>query len=565
VFRKILRIVLIAFSALVGILLLFCVYVYIDVRISKPLPPAVNRSKYSDLQPVEASSGVYRIGNNWIRQNRYRLWEMYIEGNAFDRGVIAGKLSEKLVKEQEEIFVSQINKIIPSELYQKILLNGIAWFNRDLPEHVPTEYLEEIYGISLSASHRFDEYGPAYLRLLNYHAAHDIGHAMQNYKLIGCSSFAAWNEYSADSSLIVGRNFDFYFGDDFARNKIVEFVAPDSGYKFAFVTWGGMIGVVSGMNEKGLTVTINAGTLGMANHSATPVTLIARKILQYAGNIDEAIELASKENLFVSESFLVSSAHDKKAIIIEKRPGGEDIVWPDSAALICTNHYQGTKFATTIPNLRNKSENATGYRFLRIQQLLNQGKPLDPLVAASILRNKKGLDNTDIGYGNEKAVNQLLAHHSVIFEPEKRIMWVSTSPNVLGPYLAYDLNKIFSSATTSDISMDFDEKELEIPADTFIQSADYQNYLQFKLISAEIQQDIKSKIVLTDSLLELFQTLNPEYFETYSILGDYNFSTGNYNKAGEFYKSGLRRETNNASARKKIEDQYRICKKHIQP
>jgi isopenicillin-N N-acyltransferase like protein len=565
VFRRIIKIALITFLAFAGSILLCCLIVYIDVRFYPPKPPVVPASKYSTMKTVEKEKDIYSIGNNWIRQNRYKLWEMYVEGNAYDRGIVAGKLSAKLVKEQEEIFVSEINKIIPSKFYRKILLYGIAWFNRNLPAQIKTEYLDEIYGISQSATHKFDEYGPPYLRILNYHAAHDIGHALQSYDLVGCSSFATWNEHSEDSLLIVGRNFDFNFGDDFARNKIVEFVAPDSGYRFAFVTWGGMVGVVSGMNERGLTVTVNAGTLGMAYHSATPVTLVAREILQYASNIDEAIQIASSRSLFVSESFLISSAFDKKAIIIEKKTGSEDLVQSDSSVIICTNHYQGTKFSLSPSNIENKSENATGYRFLRIQQLLTQNKTVNPSIAASILRDKKGLNGISIGYGNEKTVNQLLAHHSIIFEPEKRIMWVSTSPNIIGPYVAYDLNKIFSSKNSLSINTDIDEKILEIPADTFSHSAEYLNYLDFKELSVKIKYDIKRKLSLPDSIISLYQTLNPDYFETYLNLGDYYFSIGDYSKAGKLYRTGLTKEANNEAEMKKMLSQSQICDKKIQP
>lgn len=86
------------------------------------------------------------------------------------------------------------------------------------------------------------------------------------------------------------------------------------------VTWGGFTGVVSGMNEKGLTVTINAAKSEMPKGAATPVSMVAREIVQYAGNIDEAIAIARKRKMFVSESFLVGSAADNKAVLIEKRP-----------------------------------------------------------------------------------------------------------------------------------------------------------------------------------------------------------------------------------------------------
>ena len=43
--------------------------------------------------------------------------------------------------------------------------------------------------------------------------------------------------------------------------------------------------------------------------------------------------------------------------------------------------------------------------------------------------------------GNEKAVNQLIAHHSVVFEP--KIIGVGIYLTwQLGEYVAYDLNKV---------------------------------------------------------------------------------------------------------------------------
>ena len=39
-----------------------------------------------------------------------------------------------------------------------------------------------------------------------------------------------------------------------AKNKLVLFEKPDSGYAYVSVTWPGMLGVVSGMNTQGLAV-----------------------------------------------------------------------------------------------------------------------------------------------------------------------------------------------------------------------------------------------------------------------------------------------------------------------
>ncbi|MEI9910599.1 MAG: C45 family autoproteolytic acyltransferase/hydrolase [Bacteroidota bacterium] len=132
--------------------------------------------------------------------------------------------------------------------------------------------------MSESASEKYKWLGSNYQRILNYHAAHDIGHALQNMALVGCTSFGTWDARSQDSTMIIGRNFDFYVGDKFAEDKIVAFFNPAQGYKFMTVTWGGFIGAVSGMNEKGITVTINAAK------SSTPHRFRHSRFISSQGN-----------------------------------------------------------------------------------------------------------------------------------------------------------------------------------------------------------------------------------------------------------------------------------------
>ena len=69
---------------------------------------------------------------------------MYIEGEAYERGIINGKLSKELIYKQENAFVNQIKTMIPSESYLKFLKSFIGFFNRNIDKHIIDEYQKEI-------------------------------------------------------------------------------------------------------------------------------------------------------------------------------------------------------------------------------------------------------------------------------------------------------------------------------------------------------------------------------------------------------------------------------------
>lgn len=516
-------------------------------------PPQIADQSALELQRTEPSPGLYTIGNNWFRKSNSGLFEMYVEGKAFERGVINGKLAKELIVRQEDHFNAQIRNIIPSTAYLHFLKYFIGWFNRDLDDHVLDEYKEEIYGISFAASPDYDYIGSGFQRMLNYHAAHDIGHALQSLALVGCTSFATWTPEAEGNSLIAGRNFDFYVGDAFAEDKIVAFVYPELGYKFMTVTWGGFIGAVSGMNEKGLAITINAAKSDYPPGSATPVSLVAREILQYASNIAEAYAIAEKRKMFVSESFMITSAEDHKAVIIEKTPDAIGLYDPNEDFIICTNHFQSPQLLPTLPNQEQMKESASVYRYNRVKELLEKIDSNTISKTVDLLRDQHGLGNADIGMGNEKAVNQLIAHHSIVFEPEKLKVWVSTSSWQLGPYVAYDLAKIFAMKGLPSDHEVIDET-LTIPADSFLLSADYRNFVLFRNMKARIA---KEEWVDPDSLI----SLNPSYYHAYVLAGNLMYNKKEYVKASTYYKQALTKEIATRQEEDYIQAQITSCTK----
>lgn len=500
---------------------------------------------YNATIPVITRShndSVATYGDNFLLQNKHGLYEMYVEGDPYQLGLINGALSQNLISIQEHSFLDKLKEIVPSKFKLGLLRQFLKWYNRKLYLHVPEEYKTEIYGLSRYASKDYDDVAPPYLRMLYLHAAHDIGHALTDLSMVGCTSFAAWGNNTSDGKLLLARNLDFYAGDTFAQNKIVLFIKPDKGYPFMSVTWGGMIGTLSGMNSQGLTITLNAGRSDIPTMAKTPISLLAREILQYASTINEAIAIAKKHEVFVSESLMIGSANDHKAVLIEMSPnkfGVYDV--PNSTQIICSNHFQSEAYKDDKNNAEAIADSHSEYRFERMTQLLEQSPKVDPAKAATIMRNTNGLNGKAIGYGNEKAINQLLAHHSVIFKPEQKLVWVSSNPYQLGAYVAYNLDEVFGTDhknSTRSVAID----SLLIPEDKFVHSAAFKNYEQYRIKDRQIEDALETGDALPQDFISAYQLLNPEFWEVYYKAGVYNYKRGYYAVAKVQFEKALTKE-----------------------
>lgn len=477
--------------------------------------------------------------NGILKQNEYGIFEMYLEGSPYDRGLLYGELTKDQLKHQEKCFVDQIEQLIPSPIYREILSVFIAVFNRNLIDHIPEEYLLEIYGVSKSFSGDYEYISPNFMRILSYHAAHDIGHALNDYSLVGCTSFGVRDTLNSSTKLIVGRNFDFYVGDEFSKQKLLLFSKPEDGYAFASYSWAGFMGVVSGMNEQGLSVTINSAKSNPPLSSKTPISILTREILQYASNITEAIEIAKKRDVFVSESILVASRNDSTVVIIEKTPNDMGVFKMNGNNIICSNHFQSDTFINDELNISNINESDSKHRYDRVNELLPENNDFDVESAISILRDQHSVGGDTLGMGNLAAINQLIAHHSVVFDIYRNMMYVSTNNWQLGEYLGYNLDTIFQTGEVTYTEI--------IPQSEFVESNEFAQFLEYRKIKSNLHSKSPEK---ANRLIDL----NSESYETYQLLGDYYLNKGNVEEASKMYNLALTKNIPSRQIRESLEN-----------
>ncbi len=255
--------------------------------------------------------------------------------------------------------------------------------------------------------------------------------------------------------------------------------------------------------------------------------------------------------MFVSESFLIGSLKDNRAAIIEKTDKAIELFDSEDHQLVCTNHFQSKGLGMDTLNLEHMQTSASLPRFNRVEELLSQVNHNNVASTVKILRDPNGQNNQPIGLGNEQAINQLVAHHSVIFHPSTLRIWVSTAPWQLGKYVCYDLNSVFANRLSTD--REIYNEWMNIPPDASIgqhELADFEKFSNFRF-PFQPRENLQP-----DSLVKW----NPNLYLSYMLAGDYYFDNKNYVAALPYYEKGLSLVVATVQERKHMEERLDKCK-----
>ncbi len=378
--------------------------------------------------------GDRRFGPNRLVQSQ-GVWTQYTEGDPYSRGWAAAVMAPDLRKRLEDQTLVSFSDSVPNPIGRYLILRGTGLWAPRLDQHFLPEHLAELVGSTDAGDDHFALLGPAYTRKVYYHAIHDIGQAVVDSPfVVGCTGFMAQD---ADGHWILGRNFDFDGGPIFDRDKVVQFVQPEDGYAFVSVGFTGFLGVVSGMNEQGIAVAINASGSDDPPVAGTPMTLIIREILERAGTLEEAEAILVRRKGFVSENVMVVDAAGDRAALFEVSPRRLDLI-EVQGQLGVANHFRTDTFAGDEQTAWRIDEITTRYRQARVDELLAE-EPISMERAVEILQDRQGPEGRILPPGHRWAIDADIATHSVVMKPASGEIWVSRYPNTSGGYVAYTL------------------------------------------------------------------------------------------------------------------------------
>jgi isopenicillin-N N-acyltransferase-like protein len=542
---------ILAASLLVLLIIGWFISFFID-KLCFAIPPRIDVQQHIFSEyPYEGSDGYKHIDKCYLGK-KDRIFRMYLTGRPFDLGYCNAVLTQELIGQQETSLLETVKRYVPSPINRWLLKKYVLLRNRSLPSFIAENYQVEIYGISRGYNDLFPRLGPLYHRLLNYHAAHDISHAIMNNPLVGCTSFAAWDNATVDGHLLLGRNFDFNAGRCFDENKVVIYFEPDRGLKFISIAWPGMIGVVTGINQAKIAVSIHAASSSDSRSIGTPVSLVLRDVMQHASTLEEAIRIIAESKVFVSDCYIIADGKTNRAAVVEKTPSRWSVRTPVENYIVCSNHFLTEELKNDAENVRYMAEGTSVVRYNRMTELVqaNYGL-LEPAIVAGILRDRfvPQLDRAVLG--NDASINPFIATHSIIIDATDGVIWVSCGPHQLGEYIPFSLEN-------------FEQPEFVRPiaADTALENGDYERFLKSNEMLLQADLLLKEDMTIDAvALIRQAQQLNSDFYLPALLLGRIAFDAKQWDKAAELLNKAQSLYPPFAYQRSEIEEKLKRIKK----
>ncbi|HTL29502.1 MAG TPA: C45 family peptidase [Tepidisphaeraceae bacterium] len=240
--------------------------------------------------------------------------------------------------------------------------------------------------------------------------------------MTACSTITLPADASPDGVARFGRNLDFPSLNIADKSTIVLVYHPTGKNAFATITWPGLIGVLSGMNEHGLALANMEVSRGTRLPSAMPYTLLYRKILEECKTVDDAVALLQKTPRQTANNLMLMDASGQRAVV-EITPTSVTVrQGATGSALISTNHQRA-------------QDQDTAGRCDRYDYLHDTAK-------------------TEFGKIDVKHIESMLDHvsqrnmtlQSMIFEPSNRVVYLARGKNATKQsYERIDLSQFFKN------------------------------------------------------------------------------------------------------------------------
>ncbi|MBA4067115.1 MAG: hypothetical protein C0501_26090 [Isosphaera sp.] len=164
---------------------------------------------------------------------------------------------------------------------------------------------------------------------------------------MGCSTVVVEKGRSATGGPVFGRNFDWLPTQGIADHTLVVVYKGEGKRAFAAVTVSPIAGVISGMNDAGLSVTMNEIRIKASKDQAkfdwkgTPILLAFRRVLEECGTVAEAEKLL--RGMTRTTTCCMTICDKAGGAVFELTPTNLEVRAAENGVCCCTNHFRTDK------------------------------------------------------------------------------------------------------------------------------------------------------------------------------------------------------------------------------
>lgn len=304
---------------------------------------------------------------------------------------------------------------------------------------IPAAYQEELRGLA-------DGSGVPLVELQRVHALPEISSTW-------CASSVAYGRATKGGRLLHLRNLDWAIHADLQRSAAVFVYHPDGRRPFVNLGYFGFLGVLTGVNDAGISV----GEIGAKTVDQTlrgiPMPFLLRRVLEEAGDLETAVRLVQEAPRTGGFNYVFADAARRQAVALETTHRHCAVFWAGDEAA------KGVSYAVPIPEVTVRADPALDPA-VRAVQRASKGDPSTPELEppagkaydvryrqqAALIQEQYGQLDPDRMMAIARAIAPPSNVQSVVFAfPE---LWVAnaegTTPAAQRPYVRYDLTELFA-------------------------------------------------------------------------------------------------------------------------
>ncbi|MEZ4450014.1 MAG: C45 family autoproteolytic acyltransferase/hydrolase [Nannocystaceae bacterium] len=507
--------------------------------------------KFTDLSPPEVTppSAALEVdrsgrrithGESWLARQG-GLWVLHLVGAPAALGDSHGQLVARLFHRLDAQVSAALARRYPTSMDAWSANLGIRWDFRRADLALPEAIRTELAALAEALPEAESEHLGGYHRLFLYQCFLELGGRLEDV-LLEATAFAAAPRSkmaaSASGNLIIGRSFAVDLGPGVALDRLVTFVYRDGKYPFVSIGWPTLLGVVTGINARGIFVALNPTRTDDPPEDGAPLPILLRQVLEDADTLDQALEILKNAPLRSSGAVLVGDGVQRKAVVVELSPRTKEErrqIRGESTSLVwATDHLVHEPFDRDAQNDRIRRYTASGYRYQRLEERLGELSPLDPARAVELLRDRKGTQGVELGLGNHNALEDLALTHAVVVDATAMVLWVAEGPSALGRFRAFDLRYLLMRQGSRPAPLD------DFPADRLLHSEEYADFEEAGDAIAHAQSLLaagRPERALASAKLAL--ALAPDIGDLHRLLGDIERDLGHRPEARAHYERYL--------------------------